>query len=123
MQIGRSFSPSIAELQNNFLSASPLFSEIKGLVFKGLSKLANLSRKLVDMRLELRRLPSSNVLDIGERSEEAITGDATPDEPDDAISAWDEDVFAFFEPLVRKIANGESVDQRELAVDAERRLG
>lgn len=92
-------------------------------MFKGLSKLASLSRKLVDMRLELRRLPSSNVLDIGERSEEAIAGDATPDEPGDAISALEEDAFAFFEPLARKMANGESVDQRELAVEAERRLG
>jgi hypothetical protein len=62
-------------------------------------------------------------LDIGERSEEAIAGDATPDEPDDAISALEEDAFTFFEPLVRKMANGESVDQRELAVDAELRLG
>lgn len=77
----------------------------------------------MDMRLELRRLSSSNVFDIGERSEEAIAGDTTPDEPDDAISALEEDAFAFFEALVRKMANGESVDQRELAVDAERRLG
>lgn len=122
-QASRSFSPSIAELQNSLLHASPLFSDSKGLVFKGLSKLARRSRKLVDMRLELRRLPSSNVFDIGERSEEVIAGDATPDESDDAISALEEDAFAFFEPLVRKMANGESVDQRELAVDAERRLG
>jgi hypothetical protein len=52
-QASRSFSPSIAELKNSLLHASPLFSDNKGLVFKGLSKLASLSRKLVDMRLEL----------------------------------------------------------------------
>lgn len=75
------------------------------------------------MRLELRRFPSSNVFDNGERSKETMTGDATPDEADDAIFALEEDAFAFLEPLVRKIANGESVDQRELSVDAERRLG
>lgn len=92
-------------------------------MFNGLSKLANRSRKLVEMRLELRRLPSSNVFDIGEQSEEAIVGDATPDEADDVISGLEEEAFAFLEPLVRKMANGESVDQRELAVDAERRLG
>lgn len=77
----------------------------------------------MDMRLELRQLASSNVFDIGERSEEAITGDETPDEADDTISAFEEDAFAFLKPLVRKMANGESLDQRELAVDAERRLG
>lgn len=52
-----------------------------------------------------------------------MMGDSTPDDADDAICALDDDVFAFFAPLLRKMANGESVDQRELAVDAERRLG
>lgn len=85
--------------------------------------LASRSRKLVDMRLELRRLPWSNILAMGERSGDSRAGDSSPDDAGDIVCAFDDDVFAFFAPLLRKMANGESVDQRELAVDAERRLG
>lgn len=64
------------------------------------------------------------MFDTGDRLGDAMMGDSTPEDADDAICALDDDdVFAFFAPLLRKMANGESVDQRELAVDAERRLG
>lgn len=63
------------------------------------------------------------MFDMGDRLGDAMMGDSTPDDADDAICALDDDVFAFFAPLLRKMANGESADQRELAVDAERRLG
>lgn len=109
--------------KKNFSLASSVFSETRGLVFRGLSMLVNLSKKLADTRLEFRRFPSAEAFDIVERSEDAMAGDATTEEAGDATCALEQTVFAFFEPLARNMANGESVDQRELAVDAERRLG